>query len=91
MKAGFCRPIVVSALPAQTVGALRSCRVICQYGVGLDQIDLDAATAAGIVVSHTPDYCIQEVAEHTIALLFAVAGAIAQSFYVALPTTRPGA
>ena len=60
------------------IAVLRRCRVICQYGVGLDQIDVAAATAAGIVVAHTPDYCVEEVAEHTIALLFAVARKIAQ-------------
>jgi D-3-phosphoglycerate dehydrogenase len=59
------------------IAELRTCRVICQYGVGLDQIDLEAAAEAGIVVTHTPHYCIEEVAEHTIALLFAAARNIA--------------
>jgi D-3-phosphoglycerate dehydrogenase len=62
----------------EAIGILRSCRVICQYGVGLDQIDLSAATAAGIVVSHTPDYCVDEVAEHAVALLLAVARNVAR-------------
>jgi D-3-phosphoglycerate dehydrogenase len=45
------------------------CQVICQYGVGLDHIDLEAATERGIVVSHTPDFCTEEVADHALALL----------------------
>ncbi len=48
---------------------MERCRVICQYGVGLDQIDLAAATERGIVVTHTPDYCTEEVADHALALL----------------------
>jgi D-3-phosphoglycerate dehydrogenase len=39
----------------------------------VDTIDLDAATAAGIIVTNNPTYCIEEVAEHTMALLLAAA------------------
>jgi D-3-phosphoglycerate dehydrogenase len=48
---------------------MERCRVVCQYGVGLDQIDVAAATERGIVVTHTPDYCTEEVADHALALL----------------------
>jgi D-3-phosphoglycerate dehydrogenase len=48
------------------------CRVICQYGVGLDHVDVEAATDQGIVVTHTPDYCTEEVADHTLALLLSL-------------------
>lgn len=58
---------------ADVIEQLEHCRVICQYGVGLDQIDVDAATAAGILVTHTPEYCVDELADHTLALLLAVA------------------
>ena len=44
-----------------------------RYGIGVDTIDLDAATAAGIIVTNNPTYCIEEVAEHTMALLLACA------------------
>jgi D-3-phosphoglycerate dehydrogenase len=63
---------------ARAIGGLRRCRVICQYGAGLDQIDIPAATAAGILVTHTPDYCVEELAEHTLALIFSVARNIAR-------------
>lgn len=47
-------------------------RVISRVGVGLDSIDLDAAQDHGVIVANTPDAPIQAVAEHTLALIFAV-------------------
>ncbi|HUF80333.1 MAG TPA: C-terminal binding protein, partial [Burkholderiales bacterium] len=44
-----------------------------RYGIGVDTIDLEAATQAGIIVTNNPTYCIEEVAEHTMALLLACA------------------
>ena len=58
---------------AASIARLTRCRVICQYGVGLDQIDVAAATGAGIVVTHTPGYCVDELADHTWALILSVA------------------
>lgn len=49
------------------------CRIMSRYGIGYDNIDVEAASAAGIVVTNVPDYCIGEVADHTIALLLASA------------------
>src|SRR5262249_1462155 len=48
-------------------------RISARYGVGVDTIDLEAATAAGIIVTNNPTYCIEDVAEHTMALLLACA------------------
>ena len=61
-----------AAIDADTVAALKNCKVIARYGIGVDNIDLDAARAAGITVTNVPDYCVEEVADHTIALLLAV-------------------
>ncbi len=47
----------------------RKCKVIVRYGVGTDNVDLEAATEAGILVSHAPDYCMEEVSDHAIAML----------------------
>jgi len=47
-------------------------KVISRYGVGLDNVDLDAAADVGIVVTHYPGYCTSEVADHAMALLLAV-------------------
>jgi D-3-phosphoglycerate dehydrogenase len=44
-------------------------KVIARYGVGLDNADLDAAADNGIVVTHYPQYCTNEVADHALALL----------------------
>lgn len=47
-------------------------RVVGRYGTGMDNVDLDAATRAGIVVTHFPAYCTAEVADHTVALVLAL-------------------
>jgi D-3-phosphoglycerate dehydrogenase len=52
--------------------ALPDLRVIVRYGVGLDNIDIAFATASGIPVAYVPDYCVPDVAEHTMALLLAL-------------------
>lgn len=49
------------------------CRVISRFGIGLDNIAVDVATQRGIPVTNVPDYCVTEVAEHTLALLLAAA------------------
>jgi D-3-phosphoglycerate dehydrogenase len=51
------------------IGSFERCRVIVRYGIGTDNIDLEAATRAGIVVGNVPDYCVDEVSSHAIALL----------------------
>jgi D-3-phosphoglycerate dehydrogenase / 2-oxoglutarate reductase len=55
------------------------CRVIARYGIGYDNVDVGAATRAGIVVTNVPDYCLDEVADHTMALLLAVARGVFQA------------
>jgi D-3-phosphoglycerate dehydrogenase len=47
-------------------------KVISRYGVGLDNVDLDAAAEAGIVVTHYPGYCTAEVADHALAMILAL-------------------
>jgi D-3-phosphoglycerate dehydrogenase / 2-oxoglutarate reductase len=47
------------------------CKIIVRYGVGYDNVDLAAATEAGIMVGHSPSYCLDEVATHALALLLA--------------------
>ena len=47
-------------------------KVISRYGVGLDNVDLDAAADAGIVVTHYPGYCTAEVADHALAMILAL-------------------
>jgi D-3-phosphoglycerate dehydrogenase len=57
---------------AALIEALPMLRVIGTASVGFDHIDVDAAAARGIAVVSVPDYCTEEVADHTLALLYAL-------------------
>jgi D-3-phosphoglycerate dehydrogenase / 2-oxoglutarate reductase len=57
----------------KVVQAATHLRVIGRYGVGVDNIAVSEASARGIPVTNVPDYCVDEVAEHVIALLLALA------------------
>lgn len=54
---------------AEVIGAMKHARVIVRYGIGVDNVDLDAASAQGIPVCNVPDYCVDEVADHTLAFI----------------------
>jgi len=56
---------------ANVVSAMRRARAIVRYGIGVDNIDLDQARARGIPVCNVPDYCIDEVADQTLAFILA--------------------
>jgi len=62
---------------SQVIDAAPRCRVIARLGIGLDNIDVSAATARKIPVTNVPDYCIPEVADHSIALLLSLTRKIA--------------
>ena len=66
-------------ITAEVMARMPRCRIIARYGIGVDTIDLDAATEAGIIVTNNPTYCIEEVAEHTLAMLLSAARKI--TFY----------
>ena len=55
----------------RVIDALGNCRAIVRYGVGVDNIDLDAAAAKGIYVANVPGYGTEEVSDHAVALLLA--------------------
>ena len=48
---------------------LRQCKVIVRYAIGVDTIDIPAATERRIMVANVPDYCIDEVSDHAMALI----------------------
>jgi len=56
-------PVTAAVLDA----ALR-CRFISRLGIGYDMVDVEAATERGVAVANTPDYCVDEVAAHTLAM-----------------------
>jgi len=64
-------------ITADVMARMPNCKIIARYGIGVDTIDLDAATEAGIIVTNNPTYCIEEVAEHTLAMLLTCARKIA--------------
>lgn len=66
------------ALPRGVLAHLPRVKVIGRYGVGLDNVDLDAATEFGIVVTHYPQYCTAEVADHATAFILALNRRIAE-------------
>jgi D-3-phosphoglycerate dehydrogenase len=67
---------------AELMGSLERCRIISRYGIGVDNIDLEAAKGRGVVVTNVPDYCVEEVADHTIALLLAVTRKVVKGDHV---------
>ncbi len=58
---------------APVIAAARHCRLVARLGIGLDNIDVAAATAQGMLVTNVPDYCVEEVADHAWGLLLALA------------------
>jgi D-3-phosphoglycerate dehydrogenase len=58
-------------LTERVIGAMERARLIVRYGIGVDNVDLEAAHRRGVPVCNVPDYCIDEVADHTLAFLLA--------------------
>lgn len=55
-------------IPRATIEQLKNCKIICRYGIGVDVLDVNACYENGIKVSNVPDYCLDEVADHSISL-----------------------
>jgi len=51
--------------------AAKRCQIVSRYGIGLDNIAVDHATALGMLVTNVPDFCVDEVSDHVLALLLA--------------------
>jgi D-3-phosphoglycerate dehydrogenase len=65
--------VISSALPTPVIESLARCRVISRMGMGTDKIDVETATARGILVTNVPTFCVEEQADHTMALLLSLA------------------
>ena len=65
-------------LPSSFINALENCKVIARYGVGVDNIDLETARQRRIYVTNVADYGTETVADHAIALMYAVARRVVQ-------------
>lgn len=57
---------------AEVISEMRRAKVIVRYGIGYDTVDVKAARERGIPVCNIPDYCIDEVADHTLAFILGV-------------------
>jgi D-3-phosphoglycerate dehydrogenase len=60
---------VRAPITRRVIAAMERCRIIVRYGIGLDTVDIPAATQRGIMVANVPDYCLDEVSDHALALL----------------------
>lgn len=58
---------------------LPKCKLLIRHGIGYDNVDVAACTKLGIEFAYQPDYCVEDVAEHAIALIFACARKIVAS------------
>jgi D-3-phosphoglycerate dehydrogenase / 2-oxoglutarate reductase len=65
--------ITYAKVTAEMIRQLSRCRIISRFGIGVDNVDITSATKKGIVVTRVPDYCLDEVSDHTMALLLALA------------------
>jgi D-3-phosphoglycerate dehydrogenase len=68
----------LAPMDATAIAGLKRCKVISRYGIGMDNVDIPAATARGIVVRNVPGYCNTEVADHALALLLALLRGISE-------------
>jgi D-3-phosphoglycerate dehydrogenase len=60
-------------ITGRVLEALPRCCLLSRYGIGVDMIDVDAATEHGVLATNVPDFCLDEVADHAMALLLASA------------------
>ena len=65
--------LVGTKVPTKVVEAMQKCRLIARMGTGTDKIDVARATELGIVVANTPYFCVEEQADHAMAMLLSLA------------------
>ena len=71
--------VTYGQITADVIKGLKKCKVIGRFGLGVDNIDIEAATKAGIAVVYVPDYCIDEVSDHAMSMLLNLARKISFS------------
>ena len=73
--------LVINQVPItrEFLGGLPRLKGVVRSGIGVDTVDLDAASDFGVAVANVPDFCREEVAEHALGLIFTVARKIAQA------------
>ena len=63
--------VMFADVDADVIDRMERCAVISRTGIGVDNVDVEAATERGIYVTNVPDYCFDEVADHTLAMALA--------------------
>ena len=71
--------LIGTKLPTKVVEAMTRCRAIARMGAGTDKIDVARATELGIVVANTPYFCVEEQADHAMAMLLSLARRLTQA------------
>src|SRR5574337_1194551 len=61
-----------SPFTRRVIAELKEALVICRYGIGVDTVDVPAATAQGIIVANVPDFCFDQVADTAMSLILSV-------------------
>lgn len=64
--------VTYAKITGDIIRQLENAQIIARFGIGVDNIDIDAATERGIVVTYVPDYCVDEVSDHAMTLLLAL-------------------
>jgi len=59
-------------ITGRVIKAMKKCKIIAKTGIGVNNIDLDTATTCGIRVTNVPDYCLDEVSDHALALIMSL-------------------
>ena len=57
-------------MPAKVIESMTKCKVVSRYGVGYDNVDVEACTKKKIYVANVPDYCMEDVSDHAMALFY---------------------
>ena len=65
--------VTYGQITSEVIDGLKNCKVIGRFGIGIDNIDIPAATAKGIIVVYAPVYCLEEVSDHAMALMLSLA------------------
>ena len=76
-------------VPKAVIDTLTKCRVIARTGVGVDNVDVAAASAKGIVVTNVPDYGVDEVADHAMALMLSCNRGLLRADRMLKPGLKP--
>jgi D-3-phosphoglycerate dehydrogenase len=69
-------------LTEKVINSMKKCKIIARYAIGVDNIDIKAAKANGIVVSNVPDYCIEEVSDTAITHIMNCVRALTESNFL---------